>query len=111
MGAVCGKKESPIFPQKSEKLKAEPQQKSLRQANKEEEASVKVLEKVEEEEEESLEQKLFSNVILSARNALSHLETFGDDFVEKNFHSSFHPHHMTWVDMRYEWFVPYEEVR
>ena len=54
--------------------------------------------------------ELFSNISLSSRNALKHLEQFGDDFANFHFFTDLHSHHMMWIDRRYDWFIPHSEV-
>ena len=111
MGAVCGKEE-----ETSNSSSSLPQQSKIYPALEDPDDDKEQLERQSKEakvimEEESPEQKLYSNVILATKNALGHLESFGDAFVEQTFQTDFHSHHMTWLDMRYDWFVPYEEVR
>lgn len=53
---------------------------------------------------------LFSGITLSARNALRHLEVFGEEYVLEKFESNFHAYHMLWIDQRYDWFLTFEEI-
>ena len=115
MGTVCGKQgnNTPM----SAKLKDEEEHEELQRQSKSAEAGesrsneTTTMSPPSSTSEETSAQKLYSNILLTAKNSLSHLEQFGDEFVEKTFHTSFHSHHMTWIDMRYGWFVPYEKVK
>ncbi|TRY62550.1 hypothetical protein TCAL_16578 [Tigriopus californicus] len=53
---------------------------------------------------------LFSGITLSARNALRHLEVFGEEYVREKFESNFHVYHMSWIDQRYDWFLTHDEI-
>ncbi len=54
---------------------------------------------------------LFSNVSLSCRTALSHLEGFGERLARERFRTDLHSHHLDWMHVGYDWLLSKEEVR
>lgn len=56
------------------------------------------------------EEDIVRNVLISSKNALSQLRSFGGSFVSEKFSASLEGHHAAWVEQRYDWFVPREQV-
>ena len=65
---------------------------------------------VEELQQQSQTSRLLGMVVLACRNLLGQMETYGEPFVRSRFHSTLHSHHVQWMDHRYEWFLPYDQV-
>ena len=54
---------------------------------------------------------MLRSVLIASKNALSHLESFGGEFVSAKFNDTLESHHKTWIEQRYDWFISENEVK
>ena len=69
-------------------------------------------EKLQEAEENPghVRERIYASILLTAHRALSFFEGFGEAFAQDRFNTDLQTHHQEWIDQRYSWFLPVEDV-
>ncbi|KAJ8688085.1 hypothetical protein QAD02_023880, partial [Eretmocerus hayati] len=53
---------------------------------------------------------LLGNVVMQAKNALHHANSFRDEYIKRTFGSDFGPHHLLWRGNHYEWLPSSKQI-